>query len=40
MAVVPTPLDPFDAIPRSFWWGLFGMAALIFLIQIWNYVVS
>ena len=34
------PLDPFDAVPRSFCWGLFGIAALIFLIQIWNYVVS
>ena len=34
------PLDPFDLLPRSFCWGLFGIAALIFLIQIWNYVVS
>jgi hypothetical protein len=34
------PVDPFAAIPRSFCWGLFGIAALIFLIQIWNYVVS
>lgn len=34
------PLDRFDAVPRSFCWGLFGIAALIFLIQIWNYVVS
>jgi hypothetical protein len=33
-------LDPFDAIPRPFCWGLFGIAAFIFLIQIWNYVVS
>ena len=38
--VTSKPLDPFDAIPRSFCWGLFGIAALIFLIQIWNYVVS
>ena len=38
--VTAKPLDPFDAIPRSFCWGLFGIAALIFLIQIWNYVVS
>jgi hypothetical protein len=34
------PRDPFAAIPRSFCWTLFGIAALIFLIQIWNYVVS
>ena len=34
------PLDPFDAVPRFFCWGLFGIAAFIFLIQIWNYVVS
>lgn len=40
MIAASKPLDPFDAIPRSFGWGLFGIAALIFLIQIWNYVVS
>jgi hypothetical protein len=34
------PLDPFELLPRSFCWGLFGVAALIFLIQIWNYIVS
>jgi hypothetical protein len=34
------PLDPFDALPRPFCWGLFGIVTLIFLIQIWNYVVS
>ena len=34
------PLDPFESLPRSFCWGLFGIAALIFVIQIWNYVVS
>ena len=34
------PLDPFELLPRSFCWGLFGIASLIFLIQIWNYVVS
>ena len=38
--VTSKPLDPFEALPRSFCWGLFGIAALIFLIQIWNYVVS
>jgi hypothetical protein len=40
MVAVARPLDPFDAVPKSFCWGLFGIAALIFLIQIWNYVVS
>ena len=38
--ITSRPLDPFDALPRSFSWGLFGIAALIFLIQIWNYIVS
>jgi hypothetical protein len=40
IVITSKPLDPFDAIPRSYCWGLFGIAALIFLIQIWNYVVS
>lgn len=39
MAVAPK-LDPFDAIPRFFRWGLFSFASLNFLIQIWIYVVS
>jgi hypothetical protein len=30
----------FDSIPKSYFWAIFGLAALIFLIQIWNYVVS
>jgi hypothetical protein len=34
------PLDPFELLPRSFCWGLFGIASVIFLIQIFNYVVS
>jgi len=29
--------DAFDSIPRPFCWGLLGISALIFLIQIWNY---
>ena len=40
VVITSKPLDPFDSLPRSFCWGLFGIAALIFLIQIWNYVVS
>jgi hypothetical protein len=39
MAVAPK-LDPFDAMPRSFRWGLFSFATVNFLIQIWIYVVS
>ena len=40
LLVASEPQDPFDAFPRAFCWSLFGIAALIFLIQIWNYVVS
>jgi hypothetical protein len=39
----PLPIqrvDPASSIPPSFSWVLFGLAALIFLIQIFNYVVS
>ena len=38
--IATKPVDIFDSIPRSYCWGLFGIAALIFLIQILNYVVS
>jgi len=31
---------PADAIPRPLVWGLLAVSAVIFLIQIWNYVVS
>jgi hypothetical protein len=34
------PLPRVDAIPRSLCWGLFAISTVIFLIQIWNYVVS
>lgn len=40
IVIASRPPDPFDAIPRSYCWTLFGIALLIFLIQIWNYVVS
>lgn len=33
-------IDVFDSIPRWFCWGLLGIAALIFLTQIWNYALS
>jgi hypothetical protein len=32
--------EPFDSTPRWFCWGLLGISALIFLIQIWNYALS
>jgi hypothetical protein len=38
--IAPKPADIFDSIPRPYCWALFGIAALIFLIQILNYVVS
>lgn len=33
-------VDAFDSIPRWFCWGLLGISALIFFIQIWNYALS
>jgi hypothetical protein len=40
-AIITTkPLPRVDAIPRSLCWGLFAISTVIFLIQIWNYVVS
>jgi hypothetical protein len=38
--ITSRPVAPVDAIPRSLAWGLLGVSAVIFLIQIWNYVVS
>ena len=38
--ITSRPVAPVDAIPRSLVWGLLGVSAVIFLIQIWNYVVS
>jgi hypothetical protein len=34
------PAAPSDSIPRPLAWAVFGIAVVIFLIQIWNYVVS
>jgi hypothetical protein len=40
-ALVAARLDQaVDSIPRSYCVAVLGLAALIFLIQIWNYVVS
>jgi hypothetical protein len=38
--ITPTPLAPLDIIPRPLCWALLGLSVAIFLIQIWNYVVS
>jgi hypothetical protein len=38
--ITSKPLAPLDSIPRPLCWALFGISAFIFLIQIWNYVVS
>jgi hypothetical protein len=40
VVITSKPLAPVDAIPRSLAWGLLGVSVVIFLIQIWNYVVS
>ena len=38
--ITSKPLPRADAIPRPLCWTLLGISAVIFLIQIWNYVVS
>jgi len=40
VVITSRPVAPVDAIPRSLAWGLLAVSAVIFLIQIWNYVVS
>jgi hypothetical protein len=42
ISVLPrlAPTGAVDAIPRPLCWAALGISALIFLIQIWNYVVS
>ncbi|HEX4631658.1 MAG TPA: hypothetical protein VH188_11920 [Chthoniobacterales bacterium] len=39
-AIQPAPVTPIDKIPRPLCWTALGISAVIFLIQIWNYVVS
>ncbi len=34
------PVVSTDTIPRPLCWTILGISAVIFLIQIWNYVVS
>jgi hypothetical protein len=38
--ITSRPLPRVEPIPRSLCWALFAISAVIFLIQIWNYVVS
>jgi hypothetical protein len=40
VVITSKPLARVDAIPRSLAWSLLAVSAVIFLIQIWNYVVS
>ena len=40
VVITSKPIAPRDAIPRSLAWGLLAVSVVIFLIQIWNYVVS
>jgi len=38
--ITSKPIARLDTIPRPLCWALLGISAAIFLIQIWNYVVS
>ena len=40
VVITSKPLPRVDAIPRPLCWALLGISTVIFLIQIWNYVVS
>ena len=40
MVITSRPVSSVEAISRPLCWALLGISALIFLIQIWNYVVS
>ena len=40
VVITSRPFTPIDAISRPLCWTLFAVSAVIFLIQIWNYVVS
>ncbi len=40
VVITSKPVAPVDAISRSLGWALLAVSAMIFLIQIWNYVVS
>ena len=38
--ITSKPLAQLDVIPKPLCWAVLGISAVIFLIQIWNYVVS
>jgi hypothetical protein len=40
VVITSSPVAPVEAIPRPLCWLLLGISTAIFLIQIWNYVVS
>jgi hypothetical protein len=40
LIITSKPLSQLDVITRPLCWALLGISAVIFLIQIWNYVVS
>ncbi|MFL6589125.1 MAG: hypothetical protein ACJ8M4_03035 [Chthoniobacterales bacterium] len=40
VVITSRPIARAEAIPRSLCWTLLAISAVIFLIQIWNYVVS
>jgi hypothetical protein len=40
VVITSKPLPRLDSIPRGLCWALLAISGLIFLIQIWNYVVS
>jgi hypothetical protein len=40
LGMTSRPVAPVDTIPCSLAWGLFAISVVIFLIQIWNYIVS
>ena len=40
VVITSRPIVPLETIPRPLCWALAGISTVIFLIQIWNYVVS
>jgi hypothetical protein len=40
VVITSRPVLPVETIPRPLCWALAGISVVIFLIQIWNYVVS
>ena len=40
VVITSRPIVPLETIPRPLCWTLLAISAVIFLIQIWNYVVS